>query len=83
MELYQKACDVNSALGCSNLGVMYENGDGVRQDKSKALNLYWKACDLKHQRGCENYAKLKNNGVKQQTQKYARAIENYCMIFQL
>ena len=52
------------ASGCSNLGVMYFSGDGVLQDKSKALALFSKACDLKDEHGCENYAVLKNQGVR-------------------
>jgi TPR repeat protein len=43
---------------------MYEYGETVRQDKSKALSFYGKACDLKIQLGCKNYANLKKSGVK-------------------
>ena len=60
--LYTKACDGGRASGCSNLGVMYSNGEGVRLDKKRALALYGKACDMKEERGCKNYAKLKGQG---------------------
>jgi TPR repeat protein len=43
---------------------MYEKGEGVRQDSSKALASYGKACDLKEEDGCKNYAALKNRGIK-------------------
>jgi TPR repeat protein len=43
---------------------MYYNGEGVKQDKSRALALYGKACDMKAEQGCSNYAKLKNQGVR-------------------
>jgi TPR repeat protein len=43
---------------------MYTNGEGVRQNKSKALELFGKACDLKNELGCNNYANLKNQGVR-------------------
>jgi TPR repeat protein len=43
---------------------MYSTGEGVRQDKSKALQLYGKACDMKNEVGCKNYAILKNQGIK-------------------
>ena len=33
VELFTKACDGGNAIGCFNLGVMYSNGEGVRQDK--------------------------------------------------
>jgi TPR repeat protein len=46
------------------LGIQYFNGEGVRQDRSKALSLYGKDCDLKKLEGCERYAKLKYIGVK-------------------
>jgi len=31
--------------GCANLGVLYDNGQGVTQDKAKAAALYGQACD--------------------------------------
>ena len=62
VELYTKACDGGDASGCSNLGVMYSNGEGVRLDKKRALALFGKACDMKEERGCKNYAKLKGQG---------------------
>jgi TPR repeat protein len=43
---------------------MYTNGEGVRQNKSKALELFGKACDLSNEAGCRNYAILKNQGVR-------------------
>jgi TPR repeat protein len=46
------------------LAVMYTNGEGVRQNKSKALELFGKACDLSNESGCKNYAILKNQGVR-------------------
>lgn len=32
----QKACDLNNAAGCSNLGYFYGNGQGVEKDFFKA-----------------------------------------------
>jgi hypothetical protein len=29
---FQKACDLNNGSGCSNLGFMYKEGKGVKQD---------------------------------------------------
>ena len=31
-ELSKKACDSGAALGCYNLGFLYANGQGVKQD---------------------------------------------------
>jgi TPR repeat protein len=36
----------NAGRGCSNLGFMYEEGKGVKQDDFKALKFYQKSCDL-------------------------------------
>ena len=61
-ELYQKACDGKVALGCSDLGVLYENGQGVKQNFSTAKQYYGKACDLGFQLGCDNYRMLNEKG---------------------
>ena len=53
-QLYQKACDSGDALGCYNLGVSYEDGQGVNQDYQKAVQLYQKACDSGIAEGCSN-----------------------------
>jgi TPR repeat protein len=58
---FQKSFELNSGNGCSNLGVMYEHGKGVKQNNIEALEYYGKACDLKSQEGCKRYAKLKND----------------------
>jgi len=60
--LFQKACDDGIAKGCNNLGVMYYNGQGVKQDFAKAKELYGKACDMGLQIGCDNYRKLNERG---------------------
>ena len=44
-ELWQKACDSGEAWGCAILGVLYQNGQGVKQNYQKAAQLYQKACD--------------------------------------
>ena len=41
---------------------MYEDGEGVRLDKKKAIELFGKACDMKNELGCKNYALLKGQG---------------------
>jgi TPR repeat protein len=42
VKFYLKACDLNDDNGCSNLGLMYEKGKGVKQDDFKALKFYLK-----------------------------------------
>src|SRR5262245_39820250 len=42
---YQKAADQGNAAAQNNLGVQYENGQGVTKDLGKAAELYQKAAD--------------------------------------
>ena len=37
-----------TATSCHNLGVLYDKGQGVRQDYRKAYELYKKTCDMKY-----------------------------------
>ena len=41
-----------------NLGYMYDNGKGVKQDYAKAKEYSGLACDNKDQYGCDMYRKL-------------------------
>ena len=61
---FEKGCEGNKADSCSNLGVLYEFGEGVRQDFSQAKAYYGKGCDGGSQRGCDGYRKLNQRGVK-------------------
>lgn len=47
---------------CYNLGLMYNDGQGVRQDYQKAAELYKKACDMKYSEACNNLGVLYING---------------------
>jgi len=64
---YKGECDGGSAVGCYNLGLMYNNGQGVKQDYFIAGDLYKKACDVGFAEGCLNLGMLYDNGqgVKQ------------------
>jgi TPR repeat protein len=61
--LFHKACDGWYAEGCHNLGVLYDNGEGVKQDYSIAVNLYQKACDRGAAGACYNLAINYDNGL--------------------
>jgi hypothetical protein len=50
----------NGAKGCGALGLMYEIGDGIRQDKRKAIQLYDKACDFGDSTSCEDAKKIRS-----------------------
>nr|WP_314240039.1 tetratricopeptide repeat protein [uncultured Campylobacter sp.] len=55
------------ASACSNLGFLYQNGKGVRQNYKKAKELYTRACDAGDANGCHNLGVFYVNGkgVKQ------------------
>ena len=53
-ESFKKACDSGNMRGCFNLGIMYEEGNGVEKDFSKAAELFKKACDGGEMLGCRN-----------------------------
>ena len=61
-ELWQKACDSGEAWGCAILGVLYQNGQGVKQNYQKAAQLYQKACDGGSAVGYFNLGVLYGNG---------------------
>ena len=44
--LFLKACDSGNADGCLFLGEVYDSGNGVPQNKPKAVELYRKACTI-------------------------------------
>jgi len=46
---FRKAADKGDADAMSNLGSMYENGQGVRKDRTEALKWYRKAAGLGHE----------------------------------
>jgi TPR repeat protein len=60
---FESACDGGSANGCKNLGVLYENGQGVTQDYAEARRLYTKACDGGSENGCSDLGNLVFKGL--------------------
>jgi TPR repeat protein len=51
---YQKAADQGNATAQNNLGVLYQNGQGVEQSEEMAAKWYQKAAD-------QGYAIAQNN----------------------
>ena len=62
VQRWEGECARGVAWACSLAGFLYDNGEGVRLDRKRALALFGKACDLKEEDGCKNYAKLKGQG---------------------
>lgn len=54
--LLQKACDMGSGSGCSNLANLIARGQLLDRDLGKAAGLDVKACDLGEPKGCVNAA---------------------------
>jgi TPR repeat protein len=54
--LFEKGCDLGSALACNNLGVMSGRGDGGPRDAVKSAAAFDKACAAKDALGCRNRA---------------------------
>lgn len=79
---FEKACDLNNGGGCSNLWVLYQNGQGVEKDLIKVTYLYSKACELKEGDGCGALGALYYNGdgVKQDSKKAAALFEKACKL---
>ena len=91
---YEIGCNkVDIAESCHNLGVMYDNGHGVRQDYHKAHELWTKACNMDYEDSCHNLGALylEGLGVKQNLsiakQYYGKAcdlgLQNSCVLSQI
>ncbi len=50
---FEKACDLKYGGGCGALGMLYEFGQGVEKNLTKAAYFYSKACKLGDQEACE------------------------------
>lgn len=55
-EFFKRACDLNLATACANLGQIYEKGLVGKKDINMALALYTLACDSGDGVGCYNIA---------------------------
>ena len=76
----KKACDGGNMLGCTNLGVMYTNGNGVEKDFSKAVQLFKKACDSGEMPSCSNLGVMytNDNGVEKDFSKAKQLFKKAC-----
>lgn len=54
----KRTCAAGEIPSCSILGVMYEVGAGVAQDRDQAMTLFRRACDAGNDRACGNLGEL-------------------------
>ena len=54
-KLLTKVCNDGKMKACYNLGLLYANGEAIKQDKPKAIGLFKKACEGGIKEACENY----------------------------
>ena len=69
-------CQRGDGLFCGALGVLYDYGDVVKQDKFKAVELYTKACELRNGGGCINLGFMYATGEGVKLDK-RRALESF------
>ncbi|NOJ64839.1 sel1 repeat family protein [Helicobacter pylori H13-1] len=50
---FEKACDLKDSRGCGALGLLYENGESVEKNLTKATQYASKTCKLGVQEICE------------------------------
>ncbi len=57
-ETYETSCTKGDMAACTTLGALYENGQGVRQDRDRAKALYGQACEGGEKWACYYLANL-------------------------
>ncbi len=58
----EKECIKGNWGACTNAGVIYSDGEGVKQDYAKALDRFTKACDHSDDAGCYDLGIVYENG---------------------
>jgi TPR repeat protein len=61
-EMFEKSCNADNAQACANLGIIYDQGHGVKKDAVKARELYEKGCSGGNSNGCFNVAVMREKG---------------------
>ena len=78
--LYQRACTASNARACSELGVMYLNGESVPRDPARAAQLFEASCRGNHPRGCNNlgFVMVNGNGVPRDRDRGVQLLQAAC-----
>jgi TPR repeat protein len=81
VETLQKGCEANDMKSCTQLGEMYELGDGgLTQTYPKALSFYSKACEGGNADGCTNLGNMYEHGkgIKEDADAAEKLYEKGC-----
>ena len=78
--LFENGCNVGDELGCSGLGMIYQEGLGVSQDSDKARRLFQQACNGGDDLGCFALGALyvAGLGVSQDYDQAQRLFQKVC-----
>ena len=79
-ENYKKSCDKGVELGCSNLGLLYEQGLGTKKDPKLAIEIYKTSCNNGGMQSCYHLGNAYRKGeiVAQDYYLAMRAYTNAC-----
>ena len=75
-QLNEKGCAQGSAKNCAYLGIMYENGLGIKKNNRKALQAYKKSCNNGDAEGCAYLGSMYEEG-KSVKKDYRKAVQLY------
>ena len=80
IKYYKKACELNDEIGCSQLAISYDRGQGVKQNFAEAFKFYKKACDLNKTLACFAVGIMydEGKGVKQDFVNARKYYEKAC-----
>ncbi|UOR71686.1 sel1 repeat family protein [Helicobacter pylori] len=56
---FERACGLNNGGGCGALEALYNDGEGVEKNLTRATQFYSKACKLEFQLACEMLKELR------------------------
>ncbi len=83
-EFFKKACDGGYAPSCNGLGVLYQDGRGVKKDETEAARWYYRSCLDGASTGCDHLASALSagRGLPKDTSAAARATARGRCVFE-
>jgi membrane associated rhomboid family serine protease len=78
--LWARGCDLGSAVGCNDLGLMVAAGIGVPRDPARAVALFKRSCDGGDEHGCAELGRalLHGSGVARDDAAGRRFLSSAC-----